>query len=96
MIKAHEYGAFKYAAQKGRLHIVEKLIKIVGDNLQEMVKADDYGAFRYAAAGGHLNIIEKLMNIEDVNLPEMIKAKNYEARGSKLCSLECFVPRNDA
>jgi hypothetical protein len=79
MVAAYDYEAFRNAAEKGHLPVINRLIEIAPDKVQEMVAADHYEAFRFAAKNGHFPVINRLIEIAPDKVQEMVAADHYEA-----------------
>jgi hypothetical protein len=74
-----DYRAFRSAASKGHLTIVDRVIELsTPDTLQAMIMSLDHGAFRFAAEHGHLAVVNRLI---EVCSPSILK-RMIERRGS--------------
>ena len=65
MIEADDFHAFRSAAQKGCLSVLNRLVELTKnpDKLEEMIKADKFYAFLSAAENGHLLVLNRLVEL---------------------------------
>ncbi len=78
MIAAGDYEAFRYAARRGHLLVLEKLREWASDAQKSaMIVAEGYEAFRDAAGRGHLPVLKQLWAWAPEQHSAMIEARDY-------------------
>lgn len=78
--ESRDYRAFRSAASKGHLTIVNRFIELSTPNtLQAMIMSLDHGAFHFAAKYGHLEVVNRLIEV----CPPSILKRMIERKGPR-------------